>query len=139
VQLNVQALQWPTQWAKAKSSNTAQRQDILLFYWWPDYADPYSWFINLFHSEQKPYFNLAYYSNPSIDAMMTKAEQLAASNRDQSIALYRKMQVQLLHDAPAIFVYNQVYERAMLSSVGNFHENAAYPNVVFVYDLRPGT
>ena len=28
------------------------RQDILLFYWWPDYADPYSWFINLFHTEQ---------------------------------------------------------------------------------------
>jgi peptide/nickel transport system substrate-binding protein len=137
VQLDVQALQWPTQWGKAKSDNTAQRQDILLFYWWPDYADPYSWFINLFHSEDTPYFNLAYYSNAKVDAMMTQAEQLAASDRQRSIDLYRTIQEQLLADAPAIFVYNQVYERAMLSSVGGFKENAAYPNVVFAYDLEP--
>src|SRR5581483_674562 len=50
---DVRPLAWPAQWAKAKSSNPADRQDILLFYWWPDYADPYSWFINLFHTESK--------------------------------------------------------------------------------------
>ena len=41
----------------------AKRQDIFLLYWYPDYADPFSWFINLFHSSDPPYFNLAYYDN----------------------------------------------------------------------------
>ncbi|MQA01822.1 MAG: ABC transporter substrate-binding protein [Streptosporangiales bacterium] len=54
VKLTTRGLQWPTQWAKAKSSDLKNRQDILLFYWWPDYASPYSWFINLFHTEQPP-------------------------------------------------------------------------------------
>ena len=44
VNLSVQSLAWPTQWAKGKSSNAAQRQDIFMEYWWPDYPDPYSWF-----------------------------------------------------------------------------------------------
>jgi peptide/nickel transport system substrate-binding protein len=51
VNLSVQSLAWPTQWAKGKSSNPAQRQDIFLKYWWPDYPDPYSWFSNLLQTE----------------------------------------------------------------------------------------
>jgi peptide/nickel transport system substrate-binding protein len=137
ITVDSQGLQWPTQWAKAKSSDPSKRQDILLFYWWPDYADPYSWFINLFHSEPQPNFNLSYYSNPKLDATMTRAEQNAATNRDLAIQAYRDMQVTLLQDAPALFLYNQNYQYAMLNSVGNFQVNPAYPNVVFAYDLQP--
>jgi peptide/nickel transport system substrate-binding protein len=135
--LSVQGLAWPTQWAKAKSSDAAQRQDMLLFYWWPDYADPYSWFINLFHTESPPYFNLTYYSNPSLDSMMQRAEVLAGTSRTTSIGIYKQMQ-QLLHQqVPAISASTVVYQRAMLSSVQGFVDNPAYPNVVFVYDLHP--
>lgn len=137
VNLDVRALAWPTQWAKAKSSDLAQRQDILLFYWWPDYADPYSWFINLFRTENKPYFNLSYYSNPELDATMNKAEVLAASDRSAAESMYADMQKTLAQDVPALSIYTQVYQRAMLSSVGGFVENPAYPNVVFGYDLTP--
>ncbi|HTG48748.1 MAG TPA: ABC transporter substrate-binding protein [Actinomycetota bacterium] len=137
IDLNVQGLAWPTQWAKAKSSDTASRQDILLFYWWPDYADPYSWFINLFHTENPPYFNLTYYSNPKLDTTMQRAEVLAGTDRGAASTLYDQMQQTIHQDVPAISASTVVYQRAMLSSVQGYVDNPAYPNVVFVYDLQP--
>jgi len=137
INADVRGLAWPAQWSKAKSSNPADRQDILLFYWWPDYADPYSWFINLFHTESKPYFNLTYYSNPQLDKMIDDVESLAATDRPKAIDTYRVMQEHLLQAVPAISLYTQVYQKAMLSSVGGFVENPAYPNVVFGYELTP--
>lgn len=139
--INVEArgLQWTAQWAKAKSSNVQERQDILLFYWWPDYADPYSWFINLFHTEEEPFFNLSYYSDPAVDAQMEQAEQLAASDRAQATQMFQDLQVSLSTTVPSISIYTQTYQRAMLKTVGGYVDNPAYPNVVFVYDLTPGT
>ncbi len=137
INLQIGSMAWPTQWAKGKSSNLAQRQDIFLFYWWPDYADPYSWFVNIFKSEKQPYFNLSYYSSPKLDAMMSKAERLAASDRAKAVALYRTMQSTLLRDAPVIPLYVQQYQRVLAKSVGGYVDNPAYPNVVYVYDLKP--
>ena len=137
VNLSIKSLAWPTQWAKAQSTNVSQRQDITLMFWWPDYADPYSWFVNLFETEAKPYYNLCYYSNPRLDAMMAKAERDAATNRAEAVSLYQQMQVTLLQDAPALFLYNNNAQYALLKSVGNLQVNPAYPNVVFVYDLKP--
>jgi len=137
IHVRVEAMAWPTQWAKGKSPNPAKRQDIFVMYWWPDYADPYSWFVNLFKTEKQPYFNLAYYSNPKLDRMMAKAERLAASDRRKAVALYKTMQVMLLRDAPVIPLYVQVYQRTLLKSVHGYVDNPAYPNVVYVYDLKP--
>jgi peptide/nickel transport system substrate-binding protein len=72
VNLTVQSLAWPTQWARGKSGNAAQHQDIFMEYWWPDYADPYSWFVNLLQTEKQPYFNLSYYSNPTLDSQINR-------------------------------------------------------------------
>ena len=137
VNVDVRGLAWPAQWSKAKSSNPSDRQDILLFYWWPDYADPYSWFINLFHTESKPYFNLTYYSNPQLDGLIDGVESQAATDRQSAIDTYKQMQDLLLQAMPAISLYTQVYQKALLSSVGGFVENPAYPNVVFGYELTP--
>ena len=137
VNVDVRGLAWPAQWSKAKSSNPSDRQDILLFYWWPDYADPYSWFINLFHTESKPYFNLTYYSNPQLDGLIDGVESQAATDRPSAIDTYKQMQDLLLQAMPAISLYTQVYQKALLSSVGGFVENPAYPNVVFGYELTP--
>ena len=137
VNVRIQPLAWPTQWAKAQSSDLSKRQDILLFYWWPDYADPYSWFASLLHTEAKVYFNLSYFSNPQLDEMMARAEGLAATNRAQATALYRQMQIIVLQQAPVLLLYNMNGQFAALKSVGNLQINPAYANVVFVYDLEP--
>jgi peptide/nickel transport system substrate-binding protein len=138
INLDVHALEWQAQWDKAKSADTSKRQDIFVMYWWPDYADPYSWFISLFHSEKTPNFNLAYYANPALDKQIDGVEALAATNRDAAAAAYVTMQQQLIDDAVVVVPYVQKYQRVLQSSVGNFVDNPAYANVVFAYDLKPG-
>ena len=137
VNLSTQALAWPTQWAKGKSSNAAQRQDIFLEYWWPDYADPYSWFTNLLQTESPPYYNLSYYSNPAMDRMINQVEPLVATSSSAASQLYRNMQVTIFQQAPLVSLYNVNYQYAMLSGISGFRVDPAYPNVVFVHDLKP--
>jgi len=137
VNLSVQALAWPTQWSKGKSSNPAQRQDIFMEYWWPDYPDPYSWFVNLLETESPPSYNLSYYSNAAMDRMINQVEPLVATSTSGAEQLYRNMQVAVMQQAPIVSVYNVNYQYAMLSGISGFRVDPAYPNVVFVYDLKP--
>ena len=137
VNLSAQPLAWPTQWAKGKSSSPAQRQDIFLEYWWPDYSDPYSWFVNTLESENPPYFNLSYYSSPALDRMIKQVEPLLAVNKAAAEQLYRTMQVTVMQQAPMESLYTVNYQYAMLSGITGFQVNPAYPNVVFAYNLKP--
>ena len=137
VNLSVQALAWPTQWSKGKSSNPAQRQDIFMEYWWPDYPDPYSWFVNLLETESPPSYNLSYYSNAAMDRMINQVEPLVATSTSAASQLYRNMQVTVMQQAPIVSVYNVNYQYAMLSGISGFRVDPAYPNVVFVYNLKP--
>jgi peptide/nickel transport system substrate-binding protein len=137
INLSVQPLAWATQWSKGKSSTSAQRQDIFIEYWWPDYADPYSWFINLLASEKTPYFNLSYYSNATLDHQINQVEPLVATDPSGAGQLYRSMQVTVLQQAPIVFLYNANYQYAMLSGISGFQSNPGYPNVVFAYNLKP--
>jgi len=137
INLSIQSLAWPTQWGKAKSANPAQHQDIFFEYWWPDYADPYSWFVNLLLTEKQPYFNLSYYSNPGLDKQINRVETLVATNRTAGQELYKSMQETILQQAPLTVLYNDTYQYAMSSGFTGFTSNPAYPNVVFVHDLTP--
>jgi peptide/nickel transport system substrate-binding protein len=137
IDVEVRGLQWQTQWAKAKSNDPGERQDIFIFYWWPDYADPISWFANLFHCEEEPFFNLSYYCNPRLDEMIDTVPIYTATDRDRALAMYRDMQEILLEDMPALYLYNQNYQHTMLASVGGYRINPAYPNVVFAYEVFP--
>jgi peptide/nickel transport system substrate-binding protein len=138
IELKVQPLQWPTQWSKAKSSDIGQRQDVFLFYWWPDYADPGSWFTTAFKSEDPPFLNVSYYANPQLDRQIQQAQELAATDRERATQLYQEMQTTLLEDAPMVTLGDVVYQRAMRESVGGYVDDPAYAHVVFVHDLTPG-
>jgi peptide/nickel transport system substrate-binding protein len=137
VELQVRGYQWQTQWDKGMSANPAERQDIFVFYWWPDYPDPVSWFFNLFRTEKEPFFNLAYYSNPALDDQIDEASAVAATDRQEATQMYVQMQETLYEDDPALPLYIQVYQRAMVESVQGFVDDPAYPNVVFGYELTP--
>ena len=139
ISLSVQPLAWATQWSKAKSSSASGRQDIFMEYWWPDYADPYSWFVNLLQGEKQPYFNLSYYSDSPLNQQIGRVESLVATNRSAGSALYRDMQVEILKQAPIVFLYNTNYQYAMTRNFSGFQVNPGYPNVIFVYDLRPAS
>ena len=137
INLAAQSLAWPTQWAKAKSGNAASHQSIFLEYWWPDYADPYTWFNNLLLTEKTPYFNLSYYSNPALDKQINDVESLLANNLSSGEQMYRTMQEEVLQQAPLAVLYNVNYQYAMRTSFTGFQPDPAYANVVFTYNLRP--
>jgi len=137
VGLTVQPLAWATQWSKGKSTSAAARQDIFIEYWWPDYADPYSWFVNLLQGEKQPFFNLSYYSNPVLNKQIASVESLVATNPAAGSKLYRTMQVEILQQAPIVFLYNSNYQYAMTNNFSGFQVDPAYPNVIFVYNLKP--
>jgi peptide/nickel transport system substrate-binding protein len=137
VNLSVQPLAWATQWSKGKSTTASARQDIFIEYWWPDYADPFSWFVNLLLGEKQPFFNLSYYSDPTLNHQINTVESLVATNRSAGSNLYKQMQVEILKQAPLVFLYNANYQYAMTSNFSGFQVNPAYPNVIFAYNLTP--
>lgn len=138
IDLDVEAMEWQAQWDMAKSADTAARQDIFAMYWWPDYPDPFSWFISLFHSEESPSFNLAYYADAGMDAMIDGIQSLTATDRAAAEAQYVTMQQQLIDDAVVVVPYVQNYQRVLDATVGGYVDDPAYAQVVFVYDLVPG-
>jgi len=137
INLSTQSLAWPTQWAKAKSANAASHQSIFLEYWWPDTDDPSTWFSNLLLTEHPPYYNLSYYSNPTLDKQINKVDEVTATNPAAGNQLYHTMQVEVLQQAPLQALYDVNYQYAMRTSFTGFVSNPAYAGVVFVYNLKP--
>jgi peptide/nickel transport system substrate-binding protein len=137
IDLQAKALAWETQWDLAKSEDTAKRQDIFVFYWYPDYADPISWFVNLYHSASPPYFNLSYWDDPQVDATIDGLQAVTATDRAKAQEEYVGLQKTISDQAisPILGVTN--YQRAFASSVTGYVDNPSYSNVVFVHDLTP--
>ncbi|MBX6723934.1 MAG: ABC transporter substrate-binding protein, partial [Dactylosporangium sp.] len=135
IRLDGRAMPWDAQWSLAKSTDPNDRQDIFMMYWWPDYATPYSFLFNLFHSEDAINFNMSYYRNAAYDDLIDRGNELAATDRDQAVALFGQAQEQLMKDNPAVFIYDQSYVRPVAASLSGYVDNPAYPNVVFFYDL----
>jgi peptide/nickel transport system substrate-binding protein len=136
VKLDVRPMQWTSQWDKAKSTDPAKHQDVFVMYWYPDYADPYSWFTNLFRSASPPYFNLAYYDNPAFDRKVDSLQELTAVDRAKADATYQQLQRTLMQDAVSPVLYVQKSLRAYRDEFTGYVDNPAYSNVVFVYSLK---
>jgi len=137
ITLETKALAWETQWAIGKSTDPTKRQDIFLFYWYPDYADPFSWFTNLYHSATPPYFNMSYWKDAQVDATIDGIQAVTATDRAKAQQQYVELQRTVSDQAvsPVLAVDN--YQRAYASSVGGYQDNPSYANVVFVHDLTP--
>ena len=137
VKLDVSALEWQTQWGRGKSTDASKRQDIFVMYWYPDYADPFSWFTNLFKSGEPPFFNLSYLKDPKVDATIGKLQALTATNRGAAANAYAGLQRRLLDGAVAIPLFVQNYERVLPKGLKGYYDNPAYANVVFIHTLTP--
>ena len=84
VHLEAKPQQWSAQWDQAKSADASKHQDIFVMYWYPDYADPFSWFTNLFHSANPPYFNMTYLTDKTVDAAIDGMPALTATDPAQA-------------------------------------------------------
>ncbi|UFJ40769.1 ABC transporter substrate-binding protein [Brevibacillus humidisoli] len=134
--LEVKGMLWEAQWDMAKAQDPTKRQDILLMYWWADYADPYSFLKNLYASEDEIVFNLAYYKNPEYDELVEVAKQVSGVDRQKAIDLYKQAQEILIEDVPGISLYDVKYVRVLRDNFKGYVDNPAYPSVVFFYDTH---
>jgi len=135
--LTATPMDWNAQWDLGKSADTNSRQDIFVMYWFPDYPDAFSWFYNLFHSQQEISFNLTYASNPQLDAAIDGLPKLTATAPEEAVAAYAQLQKTIIDDdALAAFPLVQTAQRVLSTRVGNFIDDPAYPGVVHVYDTK---
>jgi peptide/nickel transport system substrate-binding protein len=135
VTVESQPLQFATMLAKTQGSES-ERQDVAVYQWFPDYADPLSWFTNLFGVQHPIGFNATYWTSPKLQQMIAEEGPLSGSDPEKAEALVREMQKYLLEEVPAIPVADQLYQRAMLSSIKGYQENPFYTNAVFAYYLH---
>ncbi len=134
IDMDIRGMPWDPQWEKARAEDPEERQDLFMFYWWPDVPSPYSWMANLWMSEEEPFFNLAYYSNPEVDELIEEARTTAGIDRDEAEELYIEAQELILEDTPSLFVVDEMYARAVRTELGGFEDNPSYPHVVWWYD-----
>jgi peptide/nickel transport system substrate-binding protein len=138
VDVKVKAMQWTAQWDQAKSSDTGKRQDIFVMYWYPDYADAFSWFTSLFRSSEEPSFNLSYIKDTTLDTQIDGLQQEAAKGEEAAQTAYAAAQKRVLDDAVVMTFFVNTYQRAFRKSLTGYTDNPAYSNVVFAYDVTPG-
>jgi len=136
VTLDIKAMTWTAQMAKAAAS-PEERQDIFLFYWWPDYPDPYSWLRSMFHSvsPEDIVFECAYYNNSYFDNLIDEAYAVTGTDLARAQEMYEEAQEILIDDAVALFIYDWTYVRPMRVELKGYIDNPAYPNAYFLHDM----
>lgn len=134
IELEIRGMPWDAEWALGRSPDPNKRQDIFLFYWWPDVSHPHSFMTSMFETEAEILFNLCYYSNPVYDALINKASALSGTDREEAISMYAEAQNILMEEAPGIPIYDMEYFRAKATSLKGYIDNPSYPHVVFWYD-----
>ena len=138
VNAKIKGMPWDIMWELAKSPNPEKRQDYLSISWWPDVVSPASWFWSLYHSEDTPFFNLGYYSNPELDRMIEEADVLSGTDRAAAEAMYKAAGQIVVDDAVSIFIADAKNIYVVNKSLKNFKANPAYPYVLFFYDMGRG-
>jgi len=135
ITLDMRGMPWDSQW-EAAMVNPPDAQDIFLMYWWPDYASPFSWLFNLFYTEDEPLFNMSYFSDPRVDALIDEANVLSGTNRDAAAELFIEAQQIIMEAAAVIPIFDQHYIRIFRDNFKGYRDNPAYPNVVFFYETH---
>ena len=106
VKLDVKAELFNQQWDSAKA-DPQSAQDIFVLNYWPTYSDAGSDNLTtLFHSSEKPSFNLSYWKSPEYDKLVDKAATLTGTDRDAAQGLYKEAMDLLYREAPAAFLYD---------------------------------
>ena len=135
IEVDIQPMLWEQQWELAQGS-PAEAQDIFLLLWWPTYSDGYDNLYSMFHSEDSPFFNLGYYSNPDFDTLIDEAHALTSVDPDTSLVKYNEALDILMEDSPSLFFYDVQAVVITPNHIQGYAYNINYPAVTFFYPLR---
>ena len=135
IDLELKSMEWDQQWAQAQNTDPASRQDMFLFIWWPDYADPVSWFTSLLHSEDEICYNLSYLHDDALDTLIDEAVELTVTDRAAAEADYIEVQNIVADQAYFLNLYDQVHTYIVSNEVQGVAENPAYSYTIDYYQV----
>ncbi|RME46139.1 MAG: ABC transporter substrate-binding protein [Chloroflexi bacterium] len=137
VEVEIEPLLFSQQWEKAKS-DPPNAQDIFLLLYWPTYSDAGTdnlW--SMFHSSEKPFFNLSYWQNEEFDRMIEEAASLTVTDPEKAQKLYEDAMNLLVDEAPGIFFFDTMAVFIIPDHIKGFRYNLNYPFVHhWFYELR---
>jgi len=134
IDLEVRGMTWDGHTGLAQAADPNERQDIFVFWWWPDFAHPYSFLSSLFETQEPPMYNFSYYKNPVYDDLINTATSIAGQDREEAINMYAEAQNLIMEDAAGIAAGDLTYVHPISANIEGYVGNAAYPNVVFWYE-----
>lgn len=134
VDLILDPLTFDARWELAQA-DPAGAQDVFTMFWFPTFVTPYDFMFSLFRSEEAPFFNLGYYTNPDFDALIDEADAISGTDRDAAAALFQQASQILIDDNAAVFMLDVPNVSVMQSDIDGFVANPAYQGVVRFYDL----
>lgn len=135
IELELRSMEWDQQWAQAQNTSPTDRQDMFVFIWWPDYADPVSWFQSLLHSEDQIVYNLSYLNDPELDAIIEDAIAQTVTDRAAAEAGYVRAQKLVAENAYLLNLYDQMHTYIVSNAIQGVTENPSYSNAILYYNI----
>lgn len=130
IDLELRSMEWDQQWAEAQNTDPEARQDMFVFIWWPDYADPVSWFQTLLHSEDEIVYNLSYLNDPDLDTLIDDAIAATVTDRATAEQKYIEAQNIVADQAYLLNLYDQKHTFVISNTIQGVVENPAYSNAI---------
>lgn len=136
VTLKLLSMDWDAQRTLATSGDPDDRQDIVLMKWWPDNADPASWFSSLLEdSGDSAGYNFCYLDDDVFGDRIREAIRLTATDQDAAEKLYIQMQEEILDECYMIFAYDAMQNYVVSNAINGVYENPAYQTCMYYYDI----
>ena len=135
VDLVLEPLTWDARWEIAQG-DPANAQDVFTMFWYPTYVTPTDFLYSLYRSEEAPFFNLGYYSNPDFDTLLDDADATSGTDTDAASGMFREAQQILIEDNAAVFMLDVPSVSVISADISGYAPNPAYSNVVRFHDLR---
>jgi peptide/nickel transport system substrate-binding protein len=133
VDLEITGMTWPSLWEIIKTGPKAENiYDICGFAWWPTYITPYDFLYNMWHTEESPFWNAGFYSNPEYDSLIDDAALLEGPDPATALEMYSQAQEILLEDCAAVFYTDIQFAIALRSNVKGYTFYPAYGDNVFI-------
>lgn len=134
VTLDLQPLLWEQSWSKAKGP-AKDRQDLFEVVWWPGYPDGYDTLYSLFHSEEQPLWNMAYWSNQTYDDTIDTAFSEEPVDPAKAQELYNEAQKMVVDEALALYLFdpNSLYGMLATLKLEDGALNSNYTSVLYFY------
>jgi len=136
INVTIEPILFNQQWEEAKN-DPANAQDIFLLLYWPTYSDAGTdnlW--SMFHSSEKPFFNLSYWKSDDFDTLIDDAAALTVTDPETSFSKYEEAQNLLVEESPGLFFFDTKATYVIPDHIGGFKYNLNYPFATFFYQLQ---